>query len=167
MEETVTANKAVGISYTLKSDEGSLIDTASSDAPMWYIQGLGSLLPAVESALEGQTVGGSVQLALAPVDGYGLRDERMLMQVPREAFPPELEIKEGMSFMIEAEGDVGARPWTAMRVEDGAVTLDGNHPLAGVPLHFDITVEALRDASAEELASGQVVDPNAPSYSCC
>jgi len=159
MGETVKDQKAVGISYTLKNGEGETIDMAPLDDPMWFIQGLGSLLPAVESALDGKAIGDSVTLALSPEEGYGVRDEKMVMEVPREAFPKDLKIEVGMPFMIEAEGDVGASPWIARTFDDEKVSLDGNHPLAGIPLNFEITVAGIRDAEAEELAHGHVHGP--------
>ena len=159
MNEIVATKKAVGISYILKNGSGEIIDTAPLDDPMWFIQGMGSLLPAVESALEGKSAGHSLNLALSPADGYGVRDEKMVMEVPREAFPKDLDIEVGMPFMLQAEGDIGARPWIAKSFDDTTVTLDGNHPLAGVPLNFEITVVDVRDEIPQ--------DPTKGSCSCC
>ena len=160
MRQTVAAQKAVGISYTLKNGAGDVIDTAPLDDPMWFVQGTGSFLPAVESALEGKGAGDCVNLALSPADGYGLRDEKMAMEVPREAFPNDLEIEVGMPFMIQTEGDAGARPWIARSFDDAKVMLDGNHPLAGVSLNFAITVVDVRDEAPREPSKGN-------SCSCC
>ena len=157
--ETVQAQKAVGISYTLKNSEGGVLDMAPLDDPLWFIQGAGGLLPAVEAALEGKSIGEKLSLDLSPEQGYGLRDETRVMSVPKDAFPTGLPIEVGMPFMIEAEGDVGASPWFIKAVDDDTVVMDGNHPLAGVALDFAIEVVAIWDAEPEELAHGHVHGP--------
>ena len=159
MKETVKADKAVAISYTLRNSQGEVLDMAPADDPLWMIQGAPGVLPAVQAGLEGAEVGGKISLKLSPQEGYGVRDEKRLLNVPRDAFPQDLPIEVGMPFMIEAEGDVGASPWFVKSHDEGEVVLDGNHPLAGVALDFEILVVEIRDADPEELAHGHVHGP--------
>jgi FKBP-type peptidyl-prolyl cis-trans isomerase SlyD len=154
----VAANTVVTIDYTLRNDRGDTIDS-SSGAPMAYLHGHGNIVPGLERALEGLEAGGSVDVKVAPEDGYGVRDEERIMEVPRDQLPPGVDPEPGMA--LEAEGPDGEPfPLWITEVDDEMVTLDGNHPLAGENLHFQVTVREVRAATADEQHHGHAHGPH-------
>ncbi len=114
--------------------------------------------PGLENALTGKQAGDEMSVSIAPEDGYGTHDKEKLQQVSREMFPPEQDVVAGMQF--HAEGPDGQYIIvTVASVEGDQVTIDGNHPLAGVQLNFDVTVMDIRNATSEELEHGHVHGP--------
>lgn len=150
----IVAHKVVSLHYTLRDDEGDLIDQATPDEPFAYLHGLGNIIPGLEHALEGRRIGEKLSIRILPEDGYGLRDEELVQVAPREAFYGVDHIEPGMQF--QAQSEHGVQLVTVVSVEDEEVVLDGNHPLAGQALNFDVEVINIRDASAEELDHGHV-----------
>lgn len=144
----------VSIHYTLKNDGGDVLDTSGGAEPLVYLQGAGNIIPGLENALVGKSVGDKLSVKIAPAQGYGERDPRAVQDVPRRAFQGIRDIKVGMSFT--AEGPNGPTRVTVTRVAGDMVTVDGNHQLAGENLHFDVEVTDVRAASEEELAHGHV-----------
>lgn len=153
----IAKDKVVVIDYTLTNKDGQVIDKSAPDAPLAYLQGHGNLLPKLEEALEGKAQGDSLKVVLAPEDGYGVREEAKLIDVPREMFKDAGEIKPGMRF--QARGPHGVDLLCVVSVGEETVKVDGNHPLADVTLHFEVSVVEVREASAEELAHGHVHGP--------
>lgn len=145
----ITKNKFVQIHYTLKDDAGDLIDSSVEKEPLAYIHGNNYLLPKLESELEGKNPGDKFSAVLEPADGYGERDERMVAKVPRENFDTSMPIEVGMQF--QADTPVGPQIVKVTEVNDATVTVDANHELAGVRLHFDIEVIDVRDATEDEI----------------
>ncbi|HZF15859.1 MAG TPA: peptidylprolyl isomerase [Steroidobacteraceae bacterium] len=150
----ILKDKVVSLHYTLRNDGGDTIDSSGSGEPLAYIQGGGSILPALETALEGREVGEKFDIRLAAKDGYGEHRAELVQVIPRKALATIGKIKVGTQFHAQAPG--GARVMTITAVEKENVTVDGNHPLAGVDLNFSIEIVGVRDASAEELAHGHV-----------
>ena len=150
-------NRVVTIEYTLKDGDDQVIDTSEGREPLAYIHGNGMLIPGLESALEGKEPGAEVNVTLAPEDGYGERDDSMVLQIPREQFEGVDQIEPGMQF--QAETDEGVQILTVLEAGDNEVTVDGNHPLAGVTLNFDVSVQDVREAEQEELDHGHVHGP--------
>jgi FKBP-type peptidyl-prolyl cis-trans isomerase SlyD len=150
----IAANKVVSIDYTVTTAQGELIDSSSGSAPLAYIHGTGSLIPGLEGALEGKLQGDRVSAMVPPNLGYGERDDALIGTVPKDRFDPSIEIKPGMRFQAPPEGS--GRFVTVVSVENNDVVVDGNHPLAGISLHFDVTVLTVRDASPEEIEHGHV-----------
>ena len=143
----------VTIDYTLTDEKGEVLDSSKGEEPLIYVHGSGSIIPGLENALAGKSVGDSMQLTIAPIDGYGERDEELVQAVPRERFPGAL-VEVGMRF--HAQGSDGSQVVTVVAVDDSHVTVDANHPLAGMTLAFDVTVLEVRDATADELEHGHV-----------
>lgn len=146
--------KVVTIDYTLTDDQGEVLDTSQGQEPLTYIHGLGSIIPGLEEALAGKTAGDALKVTIQPQNGYGERDEELVQAVPRERFPASGEITVGMRF--HAQGTGGSHVVTVVAVDDKNVTVDANHPLAGVVLAFDVKVVDVRDATADELQHGHV-----------
>lgn len=151
----------VGMHYTLKSDAGEVIDSSAGRAPLEYIQGSGMIVPGLEKAMDGKSLGDQFSVVVSPAEGYGEYQEDLLQAVPREAFQGVEDIQPGMRFV--ANGPQGQTMVTVKSVGETEVTVDGNHELAGQNLNFEIEVASVREASAEELANGQ---PNCQG-GCC
>lgn len=150
----VGKNKVVGIDYKLTDGSGKLIDSSAHHGPLYYIQGTGSLIPGLEAALEGKNSGDNVVVTIAAKDGYGEVNEALCQKVPRAQFESAEGLEVGMQFEVETEQ--GELVVTVTKVEGDTITVDGNHPLAGMDLHFDVTVKEVREPTAEELAHGHV-----------
>jgi len=146
--------KVVTIDYTLTDDRGEVLDTSQGQEPLVYIQGSGSIIPGLETALEGKSAGDALKVTIAPAQGYGERDEELVQAVPRERFPPGGELTVGMRF--QAQGANGSHVVTVVGVDEKQVTVDANHPLAGVTLSFDVKVVEVREATPDELKHGHV-----------
>jgi len=145
---------AVSFHYTLKNDAGEVIDSSEGSSPLAYLHGAGNIVPGLENALAGKAVGDKLSVKVAPAEGYGERDARLVQDVPRRAFQGIKDIKPGMSFT--ADGPQGPSRVVVTRVIGDIVTVDGNHPLAGENLNFDVEITDVREASAEELEHGHV-----------
>ena len=153
----ISDKHVVTINYTLKDNDDNLLDK-SEDGSFCYLHGASNIIPGLENALTGKTTGDAVSVSVSPEEGYGLRDDAKMQDVPREAFPADTPIEAGMQF--HAEGPDGqAVMVTIAAVADETVTVDGNHPLAGVTLNFNVTIADVREASAEELEHGHVHGP--------
>ncbi len=150
----IATNTVVTIDYTLKDDDQSVLDTSQGQEPLSYIHGIGNLIPGLEKALAGKSEGDRVQVTISPDDAYGERDEDLLQAIPRERFERANEIEVGMQF--HTQSDEGMQVVTVVGVDGESITIDGNHPLAGKTLHFDVQIVGVREASAEEISHGHV-----------
>lgn len=149
----ISDNTVVRIHYTLKNKSGDVLDSSAGNEPLTYLHGVGNIIPGLETALTGHKAGDNVQACIDPKDGYGDRHEELVQALPRTAFPVQ-EIEPGMRF--SAGSPQGDQVVTVVNVEDDMVTIDGNHPLAGETLYFDVEVVDLRAATEEETAHGHV-----------
>jgi FKBP-type peptidyl-prolyl cis-trans isomerase SlyD len=150
----IAADRVVLIHYTLKDDNGAVIDSSAGGDPLAYIQGHGNLVAGLEKALEGRQDGDAVVVSVSPEEGYGKHDAALIQRVPKRALQGSGEIKKGMQF--QARTDDGMRMFTVTAVVGDMVTLDGNHPLADKTLNFDVKVVSVREATSEELEHGHV-----------
>jgi FKBP-type peptidyl-prolyl cis-trans isomerase SlyD len=149
--------KVVSIHYTLTNEAGQVLDSSENQEPLAYIHGHGNIIPGLENALVGLSKGEKLKVTVAPADGYGERDDSMVQAVPRSAFQGVDDIKPGMQF--QAQSPEGIQLVTVVSVDGDEVTLDGNHPMAGITLIFDVEITDVRDATAEELDHGHVHGP--------
>ncbi|MDX8382529.1 MAG: peptidylprolyl isomerase, partial [Ghiorsea sp.] len=154
MSDTISANKAVDIHYTLTNGAGEKIDSSRDESPLPYIHGTEALVPGLEKELEGKTVGDKIVCSVAPEEGYGEIVAELTQTVPRNLFEFDGEIELGMRF--EAEAEHGVELVTVIGLDDVNITIDANHPLAGETLNFDVEIMAIRDATSEELEHGHV-----------
>ena len=148
-------NSAVSFHYTLTGDDGIRIDSSEGQEPLGYLHGAGNIIPGLEKALEGKTIGDSLTVAVIAAEGYGEVQKELIQEVPKEAFQGIDTIEVGMQFEAQT-GQGGTVPVTVIDVTDDLVTVDGNHPLAGKNLNFDVSIEDVREATEEELANGHV-----------
>ncbi len=157
--EIVAADVVVLLQYILKNPEGEVLDQSEGDDPLPYLHGHDNIVTGLENALDGLKVGDSRQVEVAPEEAYGPRDPGGAQPVPRDAFPPEAELLPGVSFMAEQD-DGSMLPLWIESVSEEEVLVTTNHPLAGVTLHFDVTITGLRAASADEMAHGHPHGPD-------
>ena len=155
----ITTNKIASLAYTLKNDDGEVLDTADENNPFLYMHGTGGIIKGLENALNEKTVNDSFSLIVAPEDAYGERDDKLTESVPRDMFEgiPDEEMVAGAQF--HAQTAQGTQVITIAGIDGDTVKIDANHPLAGETLHFDVAVLDIRDATEEEIAHGH---PHAP-----
>ena len=151
---TITKNKVATFEYTLTNDKGEVIDTSKNHGPLSYIQGAGNIIPGLEAQMEGKKVGDAFKASIAPKDGYGEKRDDIVITVTKDKFDPSEPIELGMQFQIQTPQ--GLHIVTIAKIDGNNVTLDGNHPLAGETLHFDVKVTEVRDATKEELSHGHI-----------
>jgi FKBP-type peptidyl-prolyl cis-trans isomerase SlyD len=147
----IVDHTVVSIDYTLSNEAGEVLESSDESEPLSYIHGLGQIVPGLENALAGRTVGDSLTVNVSAEDGYGAHDPDLVHRAQRTQFgdaTPEV----GMRF--QADGPDGPLVLTVVDVEGDTITLDGNHPLAGVPLTFAVTVRSVRAATKQEIEHG-------------
>jgi len=141
----------VAIEYTLKDDQGNIIDASGERGPMEYLHGAQNIIPGLEQGIEGLAAGDTKSVLVPPQLGYGEYSDKLIQLVPLSAFGANTP-QVGMRF--HAETNLGMRVLTIKKIEGEEVTLDGNHELAGKTLHFDIKVVSVRAAELSELSHG-------------
>ncbi len=150
----IAQNSVVTIHYTLKDDAGEVIDSSREGDPIAYLHGHGNLVPGLERELEGKSTGDKVNVSVTPEQGYGDYDKNLVQQVPRRALQGIPNVRVGMR--LQAQTPEGPRAVVVTRLVGDMVTIDGNHPLAGKNLNFDVEITDVRDATEEELEHGHV-----------
>lgn len=153
----IEKGKVASIEYTLKNDQGEVIDTNEGQDPLVYLQGFGNLIPGMENALEGRAAGDDFEVSVPAKEGYGEYQEQLVQALPRDVFQGVEKIEPGMQFQMQS--DQGRAIVTVKKVEDNEITVDGNHPLAGENLNFAVKIKDVREASKEELDHGHVHGP--------
>jgi len=150
----IGADRVVTIHYTLKDDQGKVLDSSAGGEPLAYIQGHGNLVVGLEKALEGKEDGARLAVVVSPEEGYGKHDAALIQRIPKRSLQGAGQVQKGMQF--QARTDDGMRVFTVTAIVGDMVTLDGNHPLADQTLHFDVEVVGVRAATPEELEHGHV-----------
>jgi FKBP-type peptidyl-prolyl cis-trans isomerase SlyD len=153
----ISAQKVVSIEYTLTSDAGEVIDTSVGRDPLAYLHGANNIVPGLEKALEGKSAGETVEVSVSPEEGYGVRDDRLVQNLPMRKLPKG-KVQVGMR--LRADTEHGPRMLTVTAINGDYATVDANHPLASKTLHFKVKVVDVREASAEELSHGHVHGPH-------
>ena len=142
----------VTIHYTLTDDAGEVLDNSRDGDPMIYLHGASNIIPGLEKELTGKITGATLKVTVSPDDGYGEHSPEAIQKIPRSNFEGVDDIQPGMQF--QTEGPEGVQVIVVTEVSDSEVTIDANHPLAGKTLHFDVSVEGVRDATPEEIDHG-------------
>ena len=146
--------KVVSIHYKLTNEDGDLLQESSAGEPLSYLHGSGNIIPGLETALSGKATGDKLNVSVEPEQAYGARNDALVQELPRNVFEGIEDIQEGMQF--QARSEQGTQVITVTKVEGDRITVDGNHPLAGQKLNFEVEVDNIRDATAEEIAHGHV-----------
>lgn len=152
----ISDGKAVQIDYTLRNDAGEVLDSSEGRQPLAYLHGAGNIIPGLEGALAGKGAGDTLSVSIPAAQGYGERNDGMVMTVGLAQFADPKQARLGAQFNIQT--DRGIHLATVTAVVGDQVTLDLNHPLAGETLHFDVEVVDVKVASEEERAHGHVHD---------
>jgi FKBP-type peptidyl-prolyl cis-trans isomerase SlyD len=149
-ELTIGTDRMVTFHYTLKDTDGHVIDQSEADDPLEYLHGRGQIIPGLEKELEGRSAGDEAEIEVAAAQAYGEHHEELIMSVPREAF--DFEPQPGS--VVQANSKDGrVQHLIVLETDAESVTLDGNHPLAGKDLVFEVNVVGVRDATDEEVAA--------------
>lgn len=151
--ETVKDGLVISLEYTLKLDDGEVIDEATSDDPLLYLHGNDNIIPGLEAALTGMALNESKSVEVKPEDAYGEYDEEGIEEMERDFFPEDVKIELGEMLSLSDEED-NIYDAIIVEIDDDLITLDFNHPLAGQTLFFEVKVVGIREATAEELEHG-------------
>jgi len=149
----IKQNSVVTMHYELKDSNGEVLDSSEGQDPLVYLHGAGNIIVGLEEQLFGKAAGDQIEAVVSPEKGYGQPVDALIQVVPKEAFGAEVEnVAVGMRF--QAETEQGPVPVVVTAMDNENVTVDGNHPLAGKELYFNVTIADVRDASAEEIEHG-------------
>lgn len=152
----IEKNKVVSMSYSLTSDSGQVLELRSADNPVEFIVGHGQILPSLEKKILGESEGFTGRFLLQPEEAHGEYRKELVKEMKSSQFPENLKLKKGMKFeSTDAEGEPLALH--IIDVKDDIVLVDGNHPLAGIPLSFDLKILEIRNAAEEEIFQGKVL----------
>jgi FKBP-type peptidyl-prolyl cis-trans isomerase SlyD len=157
-EQLVGKDMVVTFHYTLRNQAGQVLDSSSGSDPLTYLHGHRNIVPGLENALIGKSVGSRFSVTVAPAEGYGERVEEMVIRVPKSEWDLPTEVGTGQ--VVEVLTNEGVTvPALVVEMTSEFVTLDGNHPLAGEELFFEIELTGVRAATREELEHGHVHGP--------
>ena len=155
----IKKDTVVSMGYNLRDAEGKELGGADVSKPLTFLQGAGQVVQGLENALEGLVAGDKKDVTITPKEGYGEFNPDLKLKVERKLFPADAKIKTGMQFKANT-GNNFERTFTVMGVEDDQVKIDGNHPLAGQTLYFNVEIVSVRKATKEELAHGHAHGPD-------
>ncbi|HIB97864.1 MAG TPA: peptidylprolyl isomerase [Candidatus Thioglobus sp.] len=152
---TVKKDAVVEMHYTLKNDAGEVVDSSKGQDPMPFIQGRGNIIPGLEKALEGMKVGDTCDVSVKPEDAYGVHHAEGIQEIPKEALQGIENLEIGMELQSQ---DEQGNPFIVRveEIKDDVVIINANHPLSGQTLHFNVSIESVREATADELEHGHV-----------
>lgn len=155
----IKSGKVVNLGYSLTNEKGEVLDRADSKSPFVYLHGAQQIVPGLENALEGLKVGDKKKVTVPPGEGYGEKNPELTLTVNKAQFPKGAELEVGMQFEASGAGGEGL-VFTVADIQGDKVMIDGNHPLAGQTLHFDVEVLGVRDATEEEKHHGHAHGPD-------
>ena len=152
-------NKVVTMNYTLKDDQGNIIQTTNNSRPFQFLSGNQQILPKLESEIDAMIIGSKKNVKIAAAEAYGEYSEQAIQQVKKESFPADVDLKVGMEFVANSpEGH--QMPFVIKNIKNEEITVDFNHPLAGMDLEFDVELIDIRNATPEEMQHGHVHSPD-------
>lgn len=146
-----TPTRVIAFNYTLKNDKGEILDASEPNQPMPFLEGRQQIIPALERVISLMSEGDKRQIILTAEESYGEFRQDMIMEVPKEELA-HIKAEVGAHLQLQLENQNKVVKIT--KISDTHLTLDGNHPLAGVPLTFDIEIMLVRPATKEELQHG-------------
>ena len=155
---SVLTNKVISFNYTLKDDEGTILDSSANKEPLTFLSGSQQIIPKLEEALSGMIIGSKKNIKIATADAYGEYSEDAIQKIKMDQFPKEANIEVGMTYIANSP-DGKQMPFLVSEINEQDVTVDFNHPLAGKDLEFDVELLDVRDATPEEIQHGHVHGP--------
>lgn len=151
------SQKVISFHYTLKDSKGQTLESSFGDEPLSYLEGVGQIIPGLEDALKGLKKGDKKSVNVPAAQAYGEFSKELIVEVPREHIPKK-DVEVGDRFHADSGGGQ-SQVVVVTKVTDSHVTVDGNHPLAGQDLNFDVEIAEVRDATKEEIAHGHAHGP--------
>lgn len=151
--KSIQPNARVVLEYTLRDEKGEVLDSSDAEdgEPIVYVHGYGMLVPGLEAALVGLEQGASKEVTVEPAEGFGDRDEELVMEIDKTDFPDPTSVTMGDEVVAESpDGD--EVPMRVVEVREETVVVDANHPLAGVTLRYSVKVKELAEATEDEIA---------------
>ncbi|EMO55368.1 FKBP-type peptidyl-prolyl cis-trans isomerase [Leptospira noguchii] len=145
-------SRVVTFHYTLHDTEGNLIDSSEGKAPLSYLEGVGNIISGLEEEMKKMETGEKRKINVSAENAYGIKDPDLIFDVPKSQFPPNEDLQIGMMFQTDEPDKV----FTITELQEESVIVDGNHPLAGVDLVFDVELTGIREATQEEISHGHV-----------
>jgi FKBP-type peptidyl-prolyl cis-trans isomerase SlyD len=155
---SILTNKVISFNYTLKNDEGTILDSSANKEPLTFLSGSQQIIPKLEEALSGMIIGSKKNIKIAAADAYGEYSEDAIQKIKMDQFPKEANIEVGMTYIANSP-DGKQMPFLVSEINEQDVTVDFNHPLAGKDLEFDVELLDVRDATPEEIQHGHVHGP--------
>ncbi|MDI7216690.1 peptidylprolyl isomerase [Leptospira santarosai] len=144
--------RVITFHYTLHDTEGNLIDSSEGKAPLSYLEGVGHIISGLEEEIKKMETGEKKKISVSAENAYGIKDPDLIFDVPKSQFPPNEDLQIGMMFQTDEPDKV----FTITELQNESVIVDGNHPLAGVNLVFDVELTGIREATEEEISHGHV-----------
>ena len=144
--------RVIGFHYTLTDKTGTVLDSSIGDEPLYFLENSQQIIPGLEKVVALMNVGDKKKIEVLAADAYGDVNPELIVKVKRTQFPPEAELAVGDQFQVN--NDHQSPVFTIMAIENDEVTVDGNHPMAGKDLFFDVEIVGMRDATQEEMAHG-------------
>ncbi|EMO65033.1 FKBP-type peptidyl-prolyl cis-trans isomerase [Leptospira borgpetersenii] len=144
--------RVITFHYILHDTEGNLIDSSEGKAPLSYLEGVGHIISGLEEEMKKMETGEKRKINVSAENAYGIKDPDLIFDVPRSQFPPNEDLQIGMMFQTDEPDKV----FTITELQEESVIVDGNHPLAGVNLIFDVELTGIREATEEEISHGHV-----------
>ena len=144
--------RVIGFHYTLTDKSGTTLDSSIGDEPLYFLEGAQQIIPGLESVLGLMNVGDKRKIEVKSQDAYGEINPELIVKVKRTQFPPDANLQVGDQFQVN--NDNHSPVFTIITVETEEVTVDGNHPMAGKDLFFDVEIIGMREATQEEIGHG-------------
>ncbi|QEN09701.1 peptidylprolyl isomerase [Oceanispirochaeta crateris] len=145
----------VSMDYKLRNEAGEILDASGTGDPLVFLHGVGALVPGLEKELNGKTSGDTLRVKVSPAEGYGEHMPQLIQKLPKESFQGVDDIEVGMEFQASSE-DGHVMVVRVDSIDGDEITINGNHPLAGMTLDFEVGITDVREATAEELEHGHV-----------
>ena len=154
----MSTSRVITLHYTLTDASGKVLENSFSKSPLQFLEGAGNIIPGLEQEVVSLQTGDKKVVKIAPKDAYGEKQDNLIVKADRAQFPTDIPLEVGAQFR---SGPNQHDPvFTVIAIAEKEVTLDGNHPLAGQELNFDVEIMGIRAATKEELAHGHVHGPD-------
>lgn len=144
--------RVIGFHYTLTDKDGNQVDSSQGHAPLLFLEDSGQIIPGLEKEIIDLNVGDKKKVEVKANEAYGDIVQELVITVQKNQFPEGAVLNVGDQFQVN--NDPGAPIFTIKEIKDEEVTIDGNHPMAGKDLFFDIEITEKRNATDEEMAHG-------------
>jgi FKBP-type peptidyl-prolyl cis-trans isomerase SlyD len=144
--------RVIGFHYTLTDKTGTVLDSSAGDEPLFFLEDSQQIIPGLERVIALMNVGDKRKIEVKAADAYGEVNPELVVKVKRTQFPPDAELQIGDQFQVN--NDAQSPVFTIMAMDTEEVTVDGNHPMAGKDLFFDVEIVGVRPATAEEVSHG-------------